>query len=201
MPNQSTEQAILDAARTVFVEQGPNARMTDVAEEAGLNQSLLHYYFRRRKNLYQTVFEEELKRTMPAQADVLKSDRPLPEKLHRFARNLIDFHADNPHLAAFILFEINYNNENFETIQATLLRVDFGVLQQQIDQRVEQGKMEPVDVRHLLAHLFSLCLFPFLAKPIFQLIYDLDEAAFDAFIEERKEAVPAFIDRALGFDR
>jgi AcrR family transcriptional regulator len=201
MPEQNTEQVILDAARTVFVEQGPTARMTDVAEAADIHQSLLHYYFRRRENLYRTVFEEELKRTMPAQADVLKSDRPLPEKLRRFAQNMIDFHADNPHLAAFLLFETHYNDEHFDTIEATLLGIDLGALQQQIDERVEQGEMEPVDVRHLLTHLFSLCLFPFLAKPIFQLIYDLDEAAFDAFIEERKEVVPAFVDRALGSGR
>jgi AcrR family transcriptional regulator len=201
MPEQNTEQDILDAARTVFVEQGPTARMTDVAEAADIHQSLLHYYFRRRENLYRKVFEEELKRTMPAQADVLRSDRPLSEKLRRFAQNMIDFHAKNPHLAAFILFEIHYNDEHFDTIEATLVGIDLADLQQQIDERVEQGEMEPVDVRHLLTHLFSLCLFPFLAKPIFQLIYDLDEAAFDAFIEERKEAVPAFIDRALGLDR
>lgn len=197
MSRQDTEQEILDAARTVFVEKGPNARMQDVAEEAGINQSMLHYYFRHRENLYRTVFKEELQRVMPAQTEVLQSDRPLPEKLCCFARNVIDFHGDNPHLAAFVLFETHYNDEHFEEIEEALSGLDLDVLQRQIDEHAQQSGMAAIDARHLLAHTFSLCLFPFVAKPIFQSIYDLDDAAFEAFIEERKAAVPMFIERAL----
>ncbi|MFB6273851.1 MAG: TetR/AcrR family transcriptional regulator [Salinibacter sp.] len=71
MAPQDTEHLILDAARTVFVEKGPNARMQDVADEADINQSLLHYYFRDRETLYRTVFGEELQRIMPAQTEVM----------------------------------------------------------------------------------------------------------------------------------
>ena len=40
-----TEQLILDAARQVFHRSGMDgARMQEIAEEAGLNQALLHYY-------------------------------------------------------------------------------------------------------------------------------------------------------------
>jgi AcrR family transcriptional regulator len=194
---QDTEQVILDAAREVFVRLGPQARMQDVAEEADITQSLLHYYFRRRDDLYRAVFEAELKRVMPEKAEVLRSDRPLEEKLALFAEKAIAFHAENPHLAAFIVFETHYNDEHFEKIEAALSDLDLEGLQRQIDERVEAGTLEPMDARHLLAHTFSLSLFPFIAKPIFQSIFDLDEEGFEGFIEERKEAVPQFIRRAL----
>ena len=42
-----TEQRILDAARAVFIKRGTaGARMAEIADEAGVNQALLHYYFR-----------------------------------------------------------------------------------------------------------------------------------------------------------
>ena len=45
--DQSSEQVILEAAKKVFVRKGmAGARMQDIADEAGINKALLHYYFR-----------------------------------------------------------------------------------------------------------------------------------------------------------
>jgi AcrR family transcriptional regulator len=194
---RDTEQVILEAARKVFVKMGPQARMQDVAEEADITQSLLHYYFRRRDDLYRAVFEAELKRIMPEKAEVLASDRPLEEKLTRFAEIAISFHAENPHLAAFVVFETHYNDQHFEQIEAVMSGIDLDAMQAQIDERVAAGEMEPTDARHLLAHIFSLVLFPFVAKPIFQSIYGMDESEYNDFIEERKETVPQLIRQTL----
>lgn len=195
---QDTEQIILDAARKVFVELGPaKARMQDVAEEADITQSLLHYYFRRRDDLYQKVFEEELQRIMPKETEMLNSDRPLVDKLAYFAENAIELHAENPHLAAFIIFEAHYDDEHFEEIEKALSSIDLERMQEQINARAEAGEMDPMDARQLLAHVFSLCLFPFIAKPIFQSIYGMDEAGYEDFIEERKAEVPKLLRRVL----
>jgi AcrR family transcriptional regulator len=195
---RDTEQVILEAARKVFVELGPvQARMQDVAEEADITQSLLHYYYRNRDQLYRAVFQEELQRFMPARVEALTSDAPLPEKLETFARGMIDFHAENPHLAAFIAFETHYNDEHFEQIEAPLADLDLAAMQKQIDARVEAGTMAPTDAKHLLAHVLSLCLFPFIARPILQSVYDMDDAAYEQFIAERKKTVPQFVTRAL----
>jgi len=45
--DKSTEEKILEAAKKVFVNKGmAGARMQDIADEAGINKALLHYYFR-----------------------------------------------------------------------------------------------------------------------------------------------------------
>jgi AcrR family transcriptional regulator len=45
--DQSTEERILSAAKLVFVKKGmAGARMQDIANEAGINKAMLHYYFR-----------------------------------------------------------------------------------------------------------------------------------------------------------
>jgi len=46
-PKPSTEELILEAAQAVFLEKGlAGARMQEIADRAGINKALLHYYFR-----------------------------------------------------------------------------------------------------------------------------------------------------------
>ena len=52
-----TEQRILYAAHVVFLHRGTaGARMQDIASQAGVNQALLHYYFRSKDRLSEAVF-------------------------------------------------------------------------------------------------------------------------------------------------
>jgi AcrR family transcriptional regulator len=195
---RDTEDIILESARKVFVELGPvRARMQDIAEEADITQSLLHYYFRKRDDLYRAVFEEELKRFVPEQVDMLMSDRPLFKKLETFARGVIGFHGDNPHLAAFVAFETHYNEQHRERLEETFADLDLSVMQEQIDARVEAGEMTPIDARHLLTNVLSMCLLPFVTAPIFRTMYGMDETAYQGFLDERREHVPQFVERAL----
>ncbi len=53
-----TEEKIFEAATEVFVEKGMDgARMQDIANHAGINKALLHYYYRTKEKLFSAVFE------------------------------------------------------------------------------------------------------------------------------------------------
>lgn len=195
---QDTEQVILESARKVFVELGPaNARMQDVAEEAGITPSLLHYYYRKRDDLYRAVFEREVKRFIPKQLEVLATDKPLVPKLSEFARGVIAFHAENPHLAAFVAFETHYNAEHQARISDAFDGLDLDRLQAQIDREADAGRIRRIDARHLITHTLSMCLMPFVGRPVLQSAMEMDDDAFDRFLEARKETVPHFIEAAL----
>jgi AcrR family transcriptional regulator len=61
--NSSTEEKIYEAARRVFVSKGMDgARMQEIADEAGMNKALLHYYYRSKENLFKAVFKDILDR-------------------------------------------------------------------------------------------------------------------------------------------
>ena len=73
-----TERRILQAARTVFVRRGTaGARMQEIAAEAGVNQALLHYYFRSKQRLAEAVFREAAARLVPAVLTLLGSEASL----------------------------------------------------------------------------------------------------------------------------
>ena len=54
---EGTEERIFEAARKVFARKGRDgARMQEIADEAGINRALLHYYFRSKQGLFEAVF-------------------------------------------------------------------------------------------------------------------------------------------------
>ena len=53
-----TEEKIFDSATEIFIKKGfEGARMQDIADHAGINKSLLHYYYRTKERLFNEVFE------------------------------------------------------------------------------------------------------------------------------------------------
>ena len=52
-----TENSIFEAALDVFSRKGKDgARMQEIADAAGINKAMLHYYFRSKDLLYESVF-------------------------------------------------------------------------------------------------------------------------------------------------
>ena len=57
------EIAILNAAKSVFSVKGKDgATMQEIANEAGINKALLHYYFRNKDLLFEEVFFDAVKK-------------------------------------------------------------------------------------------------------------------------------------------
>ncbi len=53
-----TESRILEAAQKIFQKKGLyGARMQEIADEAGINKALLHYYFKNKQLLFEAVFK------------------------------------------------------------------------------------------------------------------------------------------------
>ena len=80
--DSDTENRILQAARAVFIRRGTSgARMQEIAEEAGVNQALLHYYFRSKERLSEAVFTEVAGRMFPMVFQILGGDMSIEEKV------------------------------------------------------------------------------------------------------------------------
>ena len=106
--NKGAEEKILVAARKVFTTKGmAGARMQDIADEAGINKALLHYYFRDKDKLFEVVFMEEAQKFFPKINAIFNSDVPLFEKIENFVNEYIDEMQENPYLPWFVMNEVN----------------------------------------------------------------------------------------------
>ncbi len=204
--DRETEQRILEAARAVFVRRGTaGARMQEIAAEAGVNQALLHYYFRSKERLSAAVFEQFAARLLPAVIQILGGDLPLDEKVDRAIAAYLDNLARNPFLPGYLISELHHHPERVAQLLAAAThmqpdRVMPAVLRKldaQIRERVAAGTMRPIAPEQFAINLISLCVFPFAARPMLSIALGMDDAAFARFIERRKAELPDFFRNAL----
>ncbi len=190
----STEEKVLTAAKKVFILKGMDgARMQEIADEAGINKSLLHYYFRSKEKLFEAVLRDTFSRFIPKIDVLLSSGKSLEEKIKGFVKEYLEMLQQNPHLPQFILQELNRNPDRLvELMNLTGIRkVDplkhFSVM-------LKESNIKNVNAKHLFINIVALCIFPFVAKPILEhIVFDSENDNFEKLIEERKTEVPKFI--------
>jgi TetR/AcrR family transcriptional regulator len=192
--DRSTEEKILAAARKIFLNKGMDgARMQDIADEAGINKALLHYYFRSKDKLFEHIFLEVASSMLPRIFTIFQSDDPLFVKIERFCDTYISQEIKTPYVPIFILNEVNRQPRAFLKKVLGNTRPPVEKLLQQIEQEKEAGIIKPIDPLQLLLNTLSLCIFPFLASPMIQLITGMEAKNFRALMEERKKLVPQLI--------
>ncbi|MFT5142607.1 MAG: TetR/AcrR family transcriptional regulator [Rhodothermales bacterium] len=193
-----TEEQIFEAAREVFYEQGfDGARMQSIAKRAGINHSMLHYYFRTKGKLFDAVFRRAAMVFMPPVVDVLKSDLPLLDKLDLFVDRYFAMVKANPHMPGFIIQELRRNPAALRQVAGTVVGTVFDGLSREVHAAVESGQLKPTTPEDLLANLFGLCAFPFLAQPMLETIFGMEQSRYEAFLEGRRQTVKTFIKQAL----
>jgi AcrR family transcriptional regulator len=86
----AAEEALLDAAERLLVDVG-YARITTrrLAEEAGVNNGLVHYYFGSNENLLVRALERFTERLIERQRELYASDLPFVEKWRTAMRYLV----------------------------------------------------------------------------------------------------------------
>lgn len=194
----NTEQKILEAARLVFTQKGfEGARMQEIADEAGINKALLHYYYRSKDKLFEGVFREAFFTMVPQVMDLLKSEMPLFEKIRFFTSNYIEIFINNPFIPGFVLHELSVNPKRIVDLLSNM-GIQPALFLDQIQAEIDKGIIKPIDPRNLLTNMLAMCIFPFVARPILQnILFTNDEQAFAQFVEDRKKAVPEFIINAI----
>ncbi len=192
--NQDTEGQILEAAKNVFQKKGMDgARMQEIADEAGINKAMLHYYYRSKQQLFEAVFSNAFSLLAPQLNKILNDDSSIEEKVKNFTSNYISFISKHPYLPNFILQELNRNPKFFEKIQQNSAFPTLEKFKSQVATDVEKGILEPIDGEQLFINIISLNIFPFVATPLIKGFLKIDDKGFKQLMEQRKTAVSEFI--------
>ena len=193
-----TEKKILEAAGKVFMRKGRlGASMQDIADEAGINRTLLHYYFRNKEKLFDTIFAKLLAYIFPRLVEAFASDRPFIDKVQLFASTYTEILLENPYLPVFVFQEISLNPDRLAgIIQQTGLNTELAL--KGLSKELESAGIVDMDPRHLIADLLGMVIFPYIGRALFQKVaYKDDEPAYEKFLEERKNHVPEIVRMAM----
>jgi len=195
LKDRSTEEKILSAAKKVFVANGMmGARMQDIADEAGINKALLHYYFRNKEQLFDVIFMSAARQLFPRIRQIFESDAPLFEIIEKFCADYIDIISENPYLPLFVFNEISRNPAGFiKKINSDSGFPKTELFLKKVEMAIENGTIKKISPIQLLLNLLSMCIFPFVAKPLILVNVQLDEFQFRSIMEQRKKEIPKFI--------
>jgi AcrR family transcriptional regulator len=194
----STEDKILEAATNVFVIKGmEGARMQEIANEAGINKALLHYYFRSKERLFEAIFAEILKFAFPKITRIVQSNEGIVSKIELVIDAYMEILIKHPFIPGFLLKELNRDPSGLFK-----LVMKFGLNPQivfaQIQEAMDRGEIIQMKPAHLAANVVSMCVFPFAARPILSfVIFKEDPVALEAFYAERAEVIKQFVINAV----
>ncbi|HMA61242.1 MAG TPA: TetR/AcrR family transcriptional regulator [bacterium] len=199
MKTESTKQKILQAAQKVFVEEGlKGARMQKIADIAGVNKAMLHYYFKNKDNLFRKVFESIAPIMFTRILNVLNEDIDLFEKITKLVDNYLTLLNQNKNIPILIITEINRQPDKFSEIFINSIQ-SIGVnpveiLQNDINGEVKKGRIRDIPAQELIVNTISLCVFPIAGRKIFKkFTFENDDKKLNEFLKNRKKTVSEFI--------
>ncbi len=194
----TTEEKILEAAKNVFVSKGmEGARMQEIADEAGINKALLHYYFRSKERLFEAIFSEIIKFAFPKITRIVLSEEPVITKIEQVIDAYIDLLIKHPFIPGFVMKELNRDPSGlFKMI------IKFGLNPQfifdQLQLAMDRGEIIKMNPRHLAANIISMCIFPFAARPILSfVIFKDNQKELETFYSERADVIKQFVVNAI----
>jgi AcrR family transcriptional regulator len=188
-----TEEKIIEAATEIFLEKGKDgARMQEIAERACINKALLHYYFRSKENLHSEVFKKEVQNFFDGLFSAMSSEKDFEAVLRNFINNYIDRLAQRPEIVRFIIWEIQQGSGSFANLLEDIFKEHHFTkmpLVEKIEEAVSVGRIRPLDPIQLTFSIIGMCVFPFIASPILEKVFQGIQINSEAFLRKRKDEI------------
>ncbi len=185
-----TELLIKETAKRVFFQKGIlNATTQQIADEAGVNRALIHYYFRSRNQLFKTVLEDAVNETRDKIDSIFNSDESFKSKISKYLDVFIDRNAEFPYIQNFIITEIMQDPEKMKEYFSRKRNHLMKHIVPPLKKEIEKGTMQAVDPEHFIVNMMSMCSYPLVAKPFIQNMFSYDDKAYKKFLKERKQVI------------
>lgn len=189
-----TRAAVAAAAQAEFIERGfDGARMQAIANRAGVNKALLHYHFQSKETLFAHVFAANAQQVFPRVQLALEQAPDFVSAACAFVDIYIGHLRNNPQAPFFFISVARSNPQLFAKVVATFPQELIAAYQRSLRRR-EVARHDPL---HLFISIMSMCAFPFLARPVLQQLFSMDEATMHDFFAQRAAEVKHHVQRLL----
>jgi AcrR family transcriptional regulator len=120
---------ILDAAIVVFARQGfHSARVSDIADEAGVAYGLVYHYFGSKDEVLDTLFLERWNVLLEAIREVDRSEAEPRAKLHAITSFIVESYRHDPDLMKVIIVEVTRAANSFGAKHVDRIREAYGLI-------------------------------------------------------------------------
>ncbi|MFL9843163.1 TetR/AcrR family transcriptional regulator [Flavobacterium rhizosphaerae] len=182
-----TEQLIKATAKKLFFAEGRfNATTQEIADAAGVNRTLINYYFRSRDNLFDIVFIDAQKQEHERTESIVFSKLPFKEKISAYLDMFLEQSKDYPYLDIYMVTQVNQGCD-FKDKETMNRMLDKFYLEIAIE--MDKGNIKKMRPEQFVLNFISLVSFPVSMRPLLQETMGMTNESYDRILEERKEIV------------
>jgi TetR/AcrR family transcriptional regulator len=184
-----TKAAILRVAANSFAAAGlAGARTEAIARAAGVNKSLLHYYFKSKEGLYSAVLEEHMKEFSRRAQEALAAPGSARDVVLGFVGLHFDYISARPYYPLLFQRLMMAGGPPLKRLMGKYLLPVGAALIRVIAEGVRRREFRRVDPSHMAISIFGINVFYFSSAPVLRVLRGVEP--FDAGqLRERKQHV------------
>lgn len=191
-----TEDIIKQAAKRLFFVEGRfNATTQEIADAAGVNRTLLNYYFRSRNKLFELVLVDARMHFKKKMKFVFQKDISFREKIEQFIEIYMAEAIAHPYLETYMVTQLNQNigEREIPAEHEKQMKGEMAKFFAAIEAEMEKGNIEKMNPVQFVWNLVSLLSFPIVMKPMYKKLMDLNDGQYLRLLEERKAIILSMI--------
>ncbi|MDD3077516.1 MAG: TetR/AcrR family transcriptional regulator [Paludibacter sp.] len=186
------EQVILATAEKLFLEKGfDGTSTTQIAKEAGCNQALVHYYFRTKENLFNSIFETKFRTFFQNIFDTTQlTNLSFLEKIKHISRTHFDLLLANPQMPKLVINELSRRKENINILRDRLHVLPeqlFSLMDNELQEEISAGRVKNITFIDIMISIVSLNVALFFLKPVVSDVLLLTDEQANQMLQHRKE--------------
>jgi AcrR family transcriptional regulator len=191
--NNGIEGRIIEAAKRVFVRKGYEATtMGDIAAEAGISRTALHYYFHTKEMMFEAIFSQLMGALLPNIDTIMDEDNTILEKFPGFIDAYLRALLQNDLFPLFVVNEMNRDPEYlFSAVMKNVNQIQPLIrLKSQLVDEMERGLLKKLPLEDIASTFIGLVVFPLLIRfPLKTVFMGGSDEAFNAFIDRRRQLI------------
>ncbi len=187
----ATEDLIKDTAKKIFFTEGRfNATTQEIADAAGVNRTLVHYYFRSRDQLFEKVWLEGQMEFKDKLSENVDNEVSFKEKIAHFIDAWMAHSRKYPYLDAYLAANMHTGGFLDTVVKKRQVeekkKVDFFA---EIETEMKAGRITRMDPTQFLLNMISLVSYPITMRPLMERALSISKKKYDQLMAERKEAI------------
>lgn len=185
----ATYELIINTAKQLFFKEGKfNATTQEIADAAGVNRTLINYYFRSRNTLFELILKEAKEEEIKKQEIIVLSDLPVREKLELFMDHFFEMAKEYPYMEIYIVTQMNQTGMlSFKDNDHIKRMLDKFYVALQVE--MASGNIEKMEPIQFILNFISMLSFPVCMRPLIQESMELSNEEYEKILSDRKQVI------------
>jgi len=163
------ESVIFEAALKTIKQKGYHrARISDIADAAGISYGLVYHYFKNKEDLFDTIFKQWWEGLFALMADISHQESPIADKLKQVSLYFFDTYHTDPELVNVFITEISRSTANLTTARLHYFKEFMGLVEDVIREGQQRGTFRKDLNARYLTYIFLGAVETFLSAMVLE---------------------------------